>query len=90
MGGLVFAVAIFVALAVVGGRVVARRLRAARLPDTVAVVSLQDIPRELRRRRCSCGRLPDELGERRTDDGVVVTRECVCGRIERVTFVLAQ
>lgn len=90
MGGLVFAIAILFAVAVVAARVVGRRLRAARLPDTVAVVSWADIPGVLRRRACPCGRSPDELGEQRTDAGVVVSRECVCGRTERVTFVLAQ
>jgi hypothetical protein len=89
MGGLVFALAVLVAIAVVGARAVARRVRAARLPDTVAVASWADIPGVLRRRDCPCGRIPDELGEHRTDDGVVVTRECVCGRTEKVTFVLA-
>lgn len=89
MSGLVFAGAILIALAVVGVRVVARRVRAARLPDTIAVASFADIPGVLRRRDCPCGRSPDELGERRTDEGVVVHRECVCGRRERVTFVLA-
>ena len=89
MSGLVFAGAILVALAVVGGRLVARRVRAARLPDSIAVASWADIPGVLRRRDCPCGRRPDELGEQRTDEGVVVHRECVCGRRERVTFVLA-
>lgn len=89
MGGLVFAIAVLVAVGIVGARVVARRVRAARLPDTIAVASWADIPGVLRRRDCPCGRSPDELGELRTDAGVVVTRECVCGRTERVTFVLA-
>jgi hypothetical protein len=89
MGGLIFAVAVLVAVGIVGARVVARRVRAARLPDTVAVASWADIPGVLRRRDCPCGRRPDELGEQRTAAGVVVTRECVCGRRERVTFVLA-
>jgi hypothetical protein len=87
---LVVTVAVLFALVVVGGRVVGRRLRAARLTDTIAVVSFADIPGELRRRQCPCGRSPDALGERRSDAGVIVTRECVCGRTERVTFVLAQ
>lgn len=89
MGGLVFAIAVLVAVGIVGARAVARRVRAARLPDTVAVASWADIPGVLRRRDCPCGRHPDELGEQRSDAGVVVTRECVCGRRERVTFVLA-
>lgn len=88
MGTLLFGAAILLALAVVGGRQIARRLREARLPDTVAVASFENIPGELRRRRCPCGRLPDELGEQSTPAGVVVARECVCGRRERVTFVL--
>lgn len=89
MGGLVFSMAVLIAVIAVAGRVAARRVRAARLPDTVAVASWADIPGVLRRRDCPCGRSPDELGEQRTDSGVVVTRECVCGRRERVTFVLA-
>ena len=89
MGTLFFGAAILVALVVVAARAGARRLREARLPDTVAVASLHDIPGELRCRRCPCGRLPDELGEQSIPAGVVVVRECVCGRQERVTFVLA-
>ena len=89
MGGLLFALAFVVAASVLLGRVVVHRLRQARLPDTIAVASLHDIPGILRRRRCPCGRLPDEIGELPTGSGTVVARECVCGRTERVTFVLA-
>jgi hypothetical protein len=88
MGGLLFAVAFLATALVLVGRVVVRRLRVARLGDTVVVASLADIPGVLRRRRCPCGRLPDEMGELSTTVGTVVQRECVCGRLERVTFVL--
>jgi hypothetical protein len=88
MGGLLFAVAFLATASVLIGRVVVRRLRAVRLGDTVVVASLADIPGVLRRRRCPCGRCPDEVGELSSPMGTVVQRECVCGRLERVTFVL--
>ena len=85
---MLFAVAFLATALVLVGRVVVRRLRAVRLGDTVVVASLTDIPGVLRRRRCPCGRRPDEVGELSSPMGTVVQRECVCGRLERVTFVL--
>ena len=85
---MLFAVAFLATALVLVGRVVVRRLRAVRLGDTVVVASLADIPGVLRRRRCPCGRRPDEVGELSSPMGTVVQRECVCGRLERVTFVL--
>jgi len=89
VGGALFAVAFLIVGAVLVGRAVSRRVRAAQRDRAIIVLSLDDVPGHLRRRACVCGRAPDVLGELATSQGLTVTRECVCGRRERVVFVLA-
>jgi hypothetical protein len=89
VGSALVASAFMLAIVVLGARAVRRRLVEARRPASIAVASFDDIPGQLRRRRCPCGRQPDMLGELPTAASITVTRECVCGRVDRVVFVLA-
>ncbi len=84
------AIAVIVALVLVGAQVVLRWRRARALPMTVMVASFRDVPKVLRERRCPCGRLPDEVGELSEGTSMSVARSCVCGRDERVRFILMQ
>jgi hypothetical protein len=84
------AAAVLFALAFVGVQIILRWRRGRALPSTVTVMSFRDVPKLLRERRCPCGRLPDEDGELSDGMSLSVSRSCVCGRTERVRFVLMQ
>lgn len=89
MGGLLFTAALLVVAIVLVGRASRRRWLAARQPTTFAIARFDDVVSIVRRYRCPCGRRPDFVGEVPTSAGSTVQLECVCGRRDRLTFVLA-
>lgn len=91
MGGILFALAFFVAAGVVVARFARRRLIEAREDDHVVIKSYDDIAPLVRRLQCSCGRRFELVGEGpgSDDDDGAIQLECVCGRQRRLHFTLA-
>jgi hypothetical protein len=90
-----FALAFFVVLAILGARAIARKRRERPALAEFTVAGFADVDRQVSgQRRCACGRRFDVDGEgpRKSKDGSErwgVNLVCVCGRRRTLLFVVA-